>query len=332
MKDISRINILYKRLKNNSITGAELDELFSMLEDREGRDLVEPELMKSWEEHFDSIADTDILEQIREFKMKVTSSTTTEAGNERRVFSKKRLLLRTASIAAGLVLIATLLFALGIFDSRIEYHTDYGEREKITLPDGSVVELNANTVLTWDKSWQKKKVRTVTLDGEAYFEVIHTADSKKFIVQTDDLNVEVIGTAFNVSNRHSNTEVFLETGSVRLDLKGTMSQEFMMTPGQKVTYSRVAETLVESQEQRPETTASWKDNTLYFNNKTVEEILLEVSAIYGVRFEYSDPEIKERKLNFWVPYSDWETMKDAFELTMKLKIEQNEDVYLVRKK
>lgn len=332
MKDHSRINILYSRLKNNSITGAELDELFSILEDRKAWDIVEPEMKKSWEAHLKAPHDVDLREQIMEMKRKGNPNWKEKLEWKWPHSWKQSTFIRVASIAASLLVIITLIFALGIFDSRIEYHTDYGEREKITLPDGSVVELNANTALTWDKNWQQKKVRTVTLDGEAFFEVTHTSDHKKFVVQTDDLNVEVIGTAFNVSNRHRNTEVFLEEGSVRLDLKGATPQEFMMTPGQKVTYSRADETLVESQEQHPETTASWKDNTLYFNNKSVEEILSEVSAIYGVRFEYSDPEIKTRKLNFWVPYSDWEAMKEAFELTMKLKIDQKEDVYLVTKK
>ena len=71
---------------------------------------------------------------------------------------------------------------------------------------------------------------------------------------------------------------------------------------------------------------------LYFNNKSVAEILREVSDIYGVQFEYSDQEIRERKLNFWVPYADWETTKEAFELTMKLKIQEKDGVYVVGKK
>ena len=329
VRDYSKIESLYDKLKGNRITETELDELFSMLDLKHGRKLYDAEMKKVWNQKNTIPVNAQMRIRIQELKDQVKSENRRERYTGRWLGSNLRLI---GSIAASMVILVTLLFASGIFNRKIEYHTDYGEREKVTLPDGSVVELNANTSLVWDKQWRKSNIREVILEGEAFFEVTHTVDNKKFVVKTNDLDVEVLGTSFNVSNRHKNTVVFLEEGSVRLDLKGASPQGITMNPGQEFSYSRDKELLLESREQDPETMASWKNNVLYFNDKTVEEILREISAIYGVRFEYSDPGIRERKLNFWVPYSDWETTKEAFELTMKLNIQEKDGVYVVGKK
>jgi len=314
------------------MTESELDEYFLLLNEKEGRSLNDTEMKTFWDQNRAVPVDPEMRKRIVALKERATTEVGTRVNSRQLNPLKPGNFRLIASIAASIIVLTFLLFATGIFDSEVEYHTGFGEREKITLPDGSVVELNANTSLVWDKRWKNKNIRQVTLDGEAFFEVSHTIDHAKFIVRTHDLNVEVLGTSFNVSNRRETTEVFLEEGSVRLDLKGNKPQEVLMTPGQKITYSRDKELVLEDEELNPETMASWKNNVLYFNNKTVAEILREVSDIYGVQFEYSDQEIRERKLNFWVPYADWETTKEAFELTMKLKIQEKDGVYVVGKK
>ena len=72
-----------------------------------------------------------------------------------------------------------------------------GQRINITLVDGTNVWLNARTSLSYPVKFGKNN-RQVVLDGEAYFDV--TKDkSKPFIVQTDNYNVEVLGTKFDVN-------------------------------------------------------------------------------------------------------------------------------------
>ena len=91
-----------------------------------------------------------------------------------------------------------------------------GQRINITLVDGTNVWLNARTSLSYPVKFGKNN-RQVVLDGEAYFDV--TKDkSKPFIVQTDNYNVEVLGTKFDV-NAYSETgefETTLMSGSVKV--------------------------------------------------------------------------------------------------------------------
>ena len=82
-----------------------------------------------------------------------------------------------------------------------------GERYHVTLVDGSEVELNENSTLTFNHSMVSKN-RIVTLIGEAFFDIAHNP-GRPFIVQSSDLQIEVLGTEFNVSNYKENK--FLRT-------------------------------------------------------------------------------------------------------------------------
>ncbi len=87
-----------------------------------------------------------------------------------------------------------------------------------TLSDGSVVTINKGSSISYDSKF-KGDTRKVELKGEAFFNV--TPNKKKpFIVSVGDVEVEVIGTSFNVSVSHGITEVVVETGIVKVTKAG----------------------------------------------------------------------------------------------------------------
>src|SRR5690606_12258135 len=71
-----------------------------------------------------------------------------------------------------------------------------GEKSKVDLQDGTVVWLNAASSLTYPSSFEKEENRTVKLEGEAFFDVVNDP-GKPFIVETSQLSIRVLGTAFN---------------------------------------------------------------------------------------------------------------------------------------
>ena len=109
-----------------------------------------------------------------------------------------------------------------------------GQRINITLADGTNVWLNARTTIQYPITFNEKE-RLVKLDGEAYFDV--TKDkSKPFIVQTDNYNVEVLGTQFDV-NAYSETgefETTLMSGSVKVASVSDSTQKITLKPNNKV--------------------------------------------------------------------------------------------------
>ncbi|WP_236973586.1 FecR family protein [Membranihabitans maritimus] len=319
-----KIVTLYKKLKENSITDHELNELFILVEKEENKKNLDAELEEVWDS-LRSIEEVGLSEQKSRLRKKLKRKT-----------HPVNMVIKS-NWKYGIAATVTIVIAVGIFlndmfSTSIEFSTEYGERQTILLPDGSQVELNANSSIIWDKNWEKNKVRKIQLLGEAYFEVIHLDQDQKFIVSTSDLDIEVLGTSFNVSDRSNMTDVFLSEGSVKLGLKGKINKEIIMDPGQRISYSKEENKVVKHEENNA-LAASWKNNVLYFNDKTVEETLQKVSQIYGVEFEFRDPSIKSLKLNFYVPYKDWSVAKEAFELTMNLKIDLQENgKYLISKK
>lgn len=321
-----RIKTLYHRLKENSISDVELNEFLDLLDHEDARKGLDPEIQDTWS----SLKSIEESNEIRAQKFELKTKLKVFHTEKKRWRQKTVWLYGTA--ASIVILIALTVLLKDVFSTSIEYSTGFGERQKIDLPDGSKVELNANSTLVWNNDWKQSGVRNVQLKGEAYFDVSHLEENQKFIVSTKDLDIEVLGTSFNVSNRSDITDVFLDEGSVKLELKGRMEKELMMEPGDMISYSKKDDHLTEHISTKKELAASWQRDVLYFDNKSLEEILNEVSQIYGVEFEIENPTIKDLKLNFYVPYKDWDTTKEAFELTMNLKIQKQENgKYLVRK-
>ena len=92
----------------------------------------------------------------------------------------------------------------------------------IKLPDGSLVQLNANSTLSFDTQWDASADRCVWLNGEAFFEVEKKPETKqKFKVITADLTVEVLGTEFNINSHHQQTRVFLQEGEDKIEFRRT---------------------------------------------------------------------------------------------------------------
>nr|WP_286083552.1 FecR family protein [Parabacteroides goldsteinii] len=117
-----------------------------------------------------------------------------------------------------------------------------GQRINITLADGTNVWLNARTTIQYPITFNEKE-RLVKLDGEAYFDV--TKDkSKPFIVQTNNYNVEVLGTKFDVDS-YSETEIFETTlmeGSVRISSLTDANESLMLTLPSIRVVSNISET------------------------------------------------------------------------------------------
>ncbi|MDX1685961.1 MAG: FecR domain-containing protein [Saprospiraceae bacterium] len=104
--------------------------------------------------------------------------------------------------------------------------THVAETRSVELPDGSMVNLNAESQLFFPtKNWEDK--REVILQGEAFFEV---AKGEKFAVKTDQGLVEVLGTSFNVFDRGQVFLVQCHSGKVRVRAEG---QVVLLEPGQK---------------------------------------------------------------------------------------------------
>lgn len=184
--------------------------------------------------------------------------------------------------------------AQGNPSDKISYNkisTPKGGQYHIILPDGSKVWLNAESALRFPTMFTGNE-RQVELTGEAYFEVAklevpfssaETGKMKPFKVQTNDVNIEVLGTHFNVmaySNEKSVNTTLLE-GSVRVShLKTNNSQ--MLKPGQQ---ARINESIkivnVDTEE-----AIAWKNGFFHFNGADIQTVMGQIERWYNVEVDY----------------------------------------------
>lgn len=157
----------------------------------------------------------------------------------------------------------------------------------LTLSDGTKVWVNAASELSYKANFDKKE-RRVTLKGEAYFEVAKDAH-RPFIVETNHINIQAIGTAFNVNSYHANTRVSLTEG--KLKVSNDENEIYMNAGSETEIVDKKLKTFPLAS--KAEATA-FKDGYFYFKNKDMQQILDELSRWYGIQVDCKIPLNNER--------------------------------------
>ncbi len=241
---------------------------------------------------------------------------------------------KMAASVSVLLAVSAFLYFVFLHSPQTTHATAYGTTEKITLPDGSEVHLYANSTLHYPPQWDLQ--REVWLEGEAFFKVNKTSGSnagfpEKFIVHTSNLDVEVLGTEFNVKDRKGNTQVVLNSGLVKLTKIIHETQELTMQPGdivevgqlQKLTIKKVPE---------PELFSSWKDNFLYFEDKPLAEVAKELKDSHGINIKFSNETLSAKKINASTPVDNLNVLFTTIERSFDLKVSKHEQEYVISKK
>lgn len=207
-------------------------------------------------------------------------------------------------VAAVFLLFAISALAYLLWNDREQQQivctTAYGETRTITLPDSSIVHLNANSTLHYVDAWDEKHSREVWLDGEAFFDVkrrgkeaeeIQNTHPDRFMVHTEQVDVIVLGTQFNVNERRGKTKVVLHSGKVKL--QSANRPEVMMEPGELAELNPEAGNLVK----RIVDTKiynSWINQQLIFDNIPLNEVATTLEDNYGLKIEFAEGIARER--------------------------------------
>jgi hypothetical protein len=161
----------------------------------------------------------------------------------------------------------------------------YGKKFEVQLSDGTLVHLNAGTTLRYPVQFVKNQNRQVYLLGEAYFEVEKDKEHP-FDVNTQNVNVEVLGTKFNVDtySENTSTDVVLVEGKVSLykDQK-TKENQVYLKPGEKGSNEKGQLAITKEQVNTDYYTA-WVKGSLVFKNASFEDIIKKLERHYNVTF------------------------------------------------
>ena len=152
----------------------------------------------------------------------------------------------------------------------------------ITLPDQTKVTLNRYSSLTYPDRFKEDR-REVQLQGEAYFEVEKDA-RHPFVVKADPVEVEVLGTHFNVEAYPGDAEVktTLLEGSVAVNAPA-VSSRITLSPGESAIYNRADKTLQEEKTKENNTATGWRDGHFHFDYLPLQEIARELSNAFHVK-------------------------------------------------
>lgn len=199
-----------------------------------------------------------------------------------------------------------------------EVHTKYGERLTVILPDQSSVVLNGNSTLRYEANWTSSSQREVWIDGEGFFAVQHTANHQKFVVHTrEGLDVEVLGTKFNVKSREHGSEVLLTEGKVKLNVGDKNDNSVYLEPGELATVkaNKLSKRVVEDKQY-----TSWVRSKLFFDKMTLEELAQILHDTYGLEVFFENEALKHRQLSGEISSATADDILFAIAETFNIKV------------
>lgn len=197
---------------------------------------------------------------------------------------------RWAAFAAGMTLVAAIsVWALLYFGGEKDRLVRAKDAvQSIELADGSTVTLNRNSTLRYGEiagGPDTEPRRQLTLEGDAFFDIVRDT-ARPFVIRTDKLEVEVLGTSFYIDARDGQpeTEVIVESGSVAV--RANAGDSLRLVAGQKAVYAKAADSLL-LQNNEDVNFSSIKTDTLIFNNSSLPEVAFALARHYGVEVLYT---------------------------------------------
>lgn len=249
------------------------------------------------------------------------------------IISLKITWIRRLSIAATISALAIGLYWMHISTkkpfsyskiNKSEVSAKPGAKSKMVLPDGTTVWLNSGSKLTYSDNF-RDSVRSVELDGEAFFDVVKDA-KHPFIVHTSGIDIRVLGTAFNVKSyaAESTIEATLIRGIIEVVKKDEpQSPKVILRPHEKLVFNKEEQTMVKSTgtvenlktdkivitprgiiitplpKNRPDTTleeTSWVYNKLIFEGDTFNELAKKMERWFNVHIVFKDQKVPEYRV------------------------------------
>ncbi len=204
-----------------------------------------------------------------------------------------------------------------------ELRTPRGGGYNLRLADGTGVWLNAGSSIRFPVSFAEDN-RQVYLEGEAYFEVSH--NGSPFIVSTEDMDVRVLGTSFNIS-AYGDEPLFKTTlveGKVSVELKDqddSLSGTLLLAPEHQAIFNR-SESALSDVEVNATLYTSWMRGKLEFHNESLDQVMLRLARWYDFEYVFENPEAKD--FHFSARLNNGEnisTIIEMLEMTTDVKFE-----------
>ncbi|GHT23462.1 anti-sigma factor [Bacteroidia bacterium] len=231
------------------------------------------------------------------------------------------------SIAASLLILISAGFGIYKYNpvspTEVLYSdvsTSYGETKIVTLPDGTTVTLNACSHISYLNKFAGGE-RRVRLEGEAYFQVMRN-EKQPFVITTNQFDVNVLGTEFNVKAYHNDAihTIDVNSGKVQVEMPEAtirlVAEEHLAVDLLGSSYSKYKE---------PQAVVGWRKGELHFNRAPIRDVANELERIYHCTIEFAPGQAFDNRISGEHANPNLEAVLQSIEITSGIhyKLEQH---------
>ncbi|GAA4910209.1 FecR family protein [Mucilaginibacter defluvii] len=198
--------------------------------------------------------------------------------------------------------------------------TQTGEIKTVTLTDGTKITLNSESRLKYPTELTGK-TREVFLTGEAYFDVAHDP-GKPFKVHTDKLDVQVLGTSFDVKAYGDDGElsVTVSSGKVGVLPLNLQTKAYMLLPGDRLVYRR-SKNNIDQLKTDVAGIGIWQKGRFNFREETLQNIARQLERYYKVRIIFKNPSLQQKQISLKVKNHSINTVIKALSIAGEFRYE-----------
>lgn len=249
-------------------------------------------------------------------------------------------------VAAVILLVITASLSLWIFSQNnqenktlavakqseilITKESGFGQKITFSLPDGTNVKLNSGSKLIFPKEFSSGE-RRVSLDGEAFFEVVPNK-SKPFIIQSNDASIKVLGTSFNVQSYPDDDHIVVavKSGKVTVNHKDA-GDNIILNKKELAVFSSKTKKWNAGEIKDEEVFFGWVDQYLIFKDQDVHSILKVLSRWYDIDFRIYGNNLNNKK-DFNAKYENptLKTVMESLSHAYDFKYEINKEAVIIR--
>ena len=198
--------------------------------------------------------------------------------------------------------------------------------ETETLSDGTTITLNRNSTFKYPKKFTKD-VRKVELTGDAYFEVEHNKN-QPFIIESQNIEIEVLGTSFYVDSHEDNSTVEVVVNSGGVVLRSDKENQIILKAGDKGIFNKKTGKLF-MEKNTDVNYNSWNTKLLVFDDTKLAEVVDKLNEVYDANIEITSPEIDNYRITVTFDNMTIEAVINILRETLNIVIEKHDNGYFI---
>lgn len=227
-----------------------------------------------------------------------------------------------AAVAASILFAAFLIFHNNKKnDNTFIASTGAHQQKKITLPDGSKILLKENTLITYNtETFDQTRVLEFR-NGEAFFNIVHDA-KRPLKIKLSEIEIEDIGTSFDIRKEKEKIFVFVSSGTVSLSNK-LSGEKAMLIKGQKGICDLASKGIITKSNDELNYMA-WADHNFQFIQASLAEVIKKLEEVYGTTILLDDEELKSKRLTISFQNQPIDSVLNIISQTMQIKVEKKD--------